>query len=902
MSDINNLEEQNINNWEEQKNTYIRKLKNCNNVINKVFNITTVGNIDSIIDNETRSKLKDLLQNSIAFIDKLSKGTFEVAMIGLENAGKSSFGNALVKNKVLPTDTSRCTYTSTQLEYGEKNLVQIEFYTKEEFEDSFRKLLKNSGIKEYDSSVNSFENITQDILLQLKNKNENENNIYVDIEQIIEGRNVIKTLLGKGTEDIELDQEKDKDKYKLYITDKYKSKAVKRIVIKSKELSETKEIKIYDVPGFDAPVKLFENQTIDRIKNADAIILIMNLFDKPELTKEPIKILSDVKDKDGIPLIDKLFIFGNKVDLFGENREGALKNIAVLKKDVIDVHKMAKSQRIFIGSAQAYLDYFDFSEGKIDEDNLLTVKSLKSLGMTDGINEIKEEIKNYCNTERFWILKNRIDKNLQNTKELFNKIIQQNNVGDEVFDKEEQLIRDRCKDKIDKNIESALLKAQDDLKEKIYKDNSFTENFKNLVDNIFEPVTEEFINKQAIQEKRTATREIPIGRFNYSIRTKLYGKVKEKFTQIIRNLGGKVANDCNVYILEKFLESMGVSKGNRYYDTIRKSAEEFISTATASVSYDEKFYMSSVQKSSMDLIDILIYYPLGSVDRKNKFKASEQEFYDLAMYYDKNEQGKPSYMQPLISIILAQQGVSDKSVQNKVISNKIFSEALLDVVKQYPEIYKIYEDEKWLEEFDRFYKDQIQDQEWQKNLDMDIIKKEFALKIEELETSDKNTLRNIGLTYIKGKLKSIIRQFSNNTEVALEVALDDASNSNDKEKYIEKLLSKAKLSESVEELVLEINRDGQFLIELLKNATLNAVSLEKSFLNIINEQINLIISKAGKGVDKNKSDEYINFINENIDKIYYDKLEDIKRRRDTSEARRKIAKQLNEILNELEGE
>ena len=71
------------------------------------------------------------------------------------------------------------------------------------------------------------------------------------------------------------------NEFKSYITNPEKARAVKKIILKSKMLSSMQNIIVYDVPGFDSPTLIHESQTMDKIKNCDAIILVTDVSSKP---------------------------------------------------------------------------------------------------------------------------------------------------------------------------------------------------------------------------------------------------------------------------------------------------------------------------------------------------------------------------------------------------------------------------------------------------------------------------------------------------------------------------------------------------------------------------------------------------------------------------------------------
>ena len=115
--------------WEIEKLKYIRILEV---IINGISNILRMDSY-SIMADTLREKLVEWKTDSEKLFHKLKNNEFEIAIVGLEKAGKSSFSNAFIENSLLPTDQGRCTYTSTCIAYNEADIAEISFYTKEEF-------------------------------------------------------------------------------------------------------------------------------------------------------------------------------------------------------------------------------------------------------------------------------------------------------------------------------------------------------------------------------------------------------------------------------------------------------------------------------------------------------------------------------------------------------------------------------------------------------------------------------------------------------------------------------------------------------------------------------------------------------------------------------------------------
>lgn len=132
--------------WNEEKGIYADKLEQTIEGIQKILELQ--GN--RIVTAEMSSALRQLQGDANKLLPKLRKGEFEIAVVGLEKAGKSSFSNALIGLNALPTADERCTYTSTCVRPverdGDEDYAEVKFYTRQEFDRSFREKLEVLGI------------------------------------------------------------------------------------------------------------------------------------------------------------------------------------------------------------------------------------------------------------------------------------------------------------------------------------------------------------------------------------------------------------------------------------------------------------------------------------------------------------------------------------------------------------------------------------------------------------------------------------------------------------------------------------------------------------------------------------------------------------------------------------
>ena len=136
---------------------------------------------------------------------------------------------------------------------------------------------------------------------------------------------------------------------------------------------------------------------------ADVIILIANAG-KPSITGPQVQIFEGEVDQDGIPFNEKIFVFGNKADTANDAIDA---NIRVLKNQ-LERYRIVRPElierRVVIGSARAKLE----KDGKLPDTGLCTTLQAKGIG--NGIEEIADSLERYNNTERFEVLKKRINR------------------------------------------------------------------------------------------------------------------------------------------------------------------------------------------------------------------------------------------------------------------------------------------------------------------------------------------------------------------------------------------------------------------------------------------------------------------------------------------------------------
>ena len=659
--------------YKKEKEFKIKQLKKEIAEIEKLLKNSGVG----LFTGNDLSVLRNILQKNKNYLHKLESNEFEIAIVGLEKAGKSTFANALIASNFLPSAPERCTFTSTRLVYGSDKAV-IKLYNESEFNNIFQELL--SSVEYPDAKNQNFRNMT---IEEFKNYFENElkiknpnlyqvhnNKTNKEIEDILKNKDELE-LTG---ETLEFEGEQlTQDTFREYIrgikigkiTNTAKPRSVKDIAIESSKLNRLKTAIIYDVPGFDSPTKIHENQTRERLQQADAIILISNAGDKPNINAPQLDTLQKDTDIDGIPLKDKLFVFGNKIDT-ANSLEIAENNIDVFVEDVVNTHKIAEEKRVFVGSALKYLK----------DNNLTTEEYHSKFEIDDNIDNIRSAIEKYYENERFEILKKKIDSNSDTFREILKNIIKNN---DEDFDEDfaehkKTSITSETIDKIKENLEKTLRDFNYNLREDFEKNKYFSDKFKSLLEtdeevsnNYFPLIEENDIQQAKIYTSKTVSSEIPIDKMNPYIREKKYSEYLKRFSELIINMTSDKTKEVEKELLNSFVKALNVYNETLLEEKLKLDTQKFIQKLTNNQEFNEDKFTYLVERFSRHLFDILILYPLLSDSRKQKFEKSQQEFIYLSTFYgDKatefismlltGEKGNAISMEDLIKLV--QKGIA----------------------------------------------------------------------------------------------------------------------------------------------------------------------------------------------------------------------------------------------------
>ena len=649
-----------VKNMREELN---KKLRSYERVIQSITETA-----QSVIPPDTKMRLLTIHKATAELRDRVENNYFEIAIVGLEKAGKSTFANALIGSGILPTKEERCTYTSSCVKYAAKTYAEVEFFTVEEFSARFESSLRSLGI-EFESyefgkvSLKELQTQTSDLMLSPEKRN-----ILEDLTDMIKSEVEIMFWLGKPLRQFSKD-EMDQPEFKNLIQNpdrengKEVSKptfAVKRITVYSDQLEDMKNCIIYDVPGFDSPTAIHMEQTKKRMDSADAVVLIANAS-KPSLTGPQINIFRSGVDSDGVPFNEKTFVFANRAD---ESRSLQY-NLKVLMADLhkYSILRSTNSDRLVAGSAYAYLCRL---KGAQDAAAQQALANLASNGITEGIEEIKQKLERYNSIVRLKVIEKRVN-HLEND---LRQIIEE--------------IKGACGNiSLTDGSNAELLNAFEDVK------NKFQEKLVFYRSKIRSILTEKPLTSSILSVLKTELRadalyptesEIEklkkesiqgVVQFESKLREKKRREIKEQFDSITLGLSEDMKREAVDEVIRMLLESLNVSAEHLYFEEIKEMVKSYIEK------YFNDFNFMAIHKAltlrfAGEVFEILLNKPFLMPDRMEYFENNIENLVSLALYEQdfrdafRNQNSIEATNLPMINSILFHDGANAENTGSDV--------------------------------------------------------------------------------------------------------------------------------------------------------------------------------------------------------------------------------------------
>ena len=891
--------------WDEEKSAFIRKLEKQEECFAELFAKDKEGMIIGLSERSTLTKLRE--RNS-AVLGRLRSREFAVAVVGLEKAGKSTLGNALINSEILPEYTERCTYTTTELRAGERNEAEITFYTDEEFMGIFRDMLSSVG---YEGSAD-FRTLTPETFSrywEAVSEDSTKRAIYErhngktdeDILTILRGSETIAGLLGKPVKIFTWDNGQGSSEFQLYITgiSGYDDKgaavrtahpyAVKNVVIRSTELGGMSNIVLYDVPGFDSTTELHKRQTEQMLKEADAIILVTNVGDRPNINSPQLDMLRKVRDQDGVKLRDKTFIFGNKIDMAG-NEARARDNDSALRNEA-EKFQVAQGSRVISGSAKAYLEAKGlFSPDELRRGRINAKAKLDEWGMPDGVSELHAQLQTYYDNDRFEVLRKRAEAAITETVEFLRALLAK--YSPDVLNSFETggKYMLQLKGKAD-----MFAKEARDISSRYSEDIStarpFSTQLSQSIDRIY-PLTSE-LSGLIDDAKRERVADIDGVTQLTAINARVRERVHMLFMEnLVREAAGIIENkqaEIRGELVRKFLAVMGMQEGSEHEKDLVKSVNRLFDEYLIKDGEECRFN-TLIERFASGLVDTLILMPFAEYERLEKVRRTLPELFSLAVYYsmpetvDGNFEVKDSQAdrEKFFAKILAHEGQSigeHKAVkQSDIFAAKSI---LIDYFDRNSQAVGLGVNELPVDEWAVLFA--------QSGQKFGAMPKDLAHTLE--ERFYKAGWENLGRKERITSLTSAIRGYLGQDSADEKLPLDELLNA---------LHTKAAglKARTVDDMMRILDEDIAILRDLTAKSVIRAIGLERAFISIIVKNINFIrrgITEPGGG--SQKFDEWINL---NVRKVLDSEFAAIDRYNMDSQTRKSIVSAVQQVLGSME--
>ncbi|MCM1330319.1 MAG: dynamin family protein [Ruminococcus sp.] len=840
--------------FENARQEYVEML-NCQ--VSGISKILNVDKTNELISFQVQENLLSIRATAERLKKKLETNEFEIAIVGLEKAGKSTFANALMGNNILPTKDERCTYTSTSIRYGSYDEATVEFFSRDEFNKDFNQKLAKLQIE----SDMPFDVWTDEMFeKKLSEKGElmaEHANLKKDIKEIIDNKSSIDYLLGKekrtfSSEDFETE-------VKDYIEKPGKAIAVKEIVIRSSKLEKMKNAVIYDVPGFDSPTQMHKDQTMAKMKQADAIILIV-AADKPSFNDSLVKFFSNVSyDDDGIKISDKTFVFGNRADCATTLSDNKKKIVSELT-DYKIMNPANISDRLILGSAKAKMDIEKGETGSP------AVAGINAKGISDGIDDIRGALERYNDKERLDVLSKKVIKLAGNIHDLMEDLKQKNSIafsGTDEFESEKNKIKINSPEQIRERLGACRAKIVDNCR----KEKTITNK---VCDNIVSKISKE--NYSITEEEILRARNLSqsgvevIGKIDAGIRDEKFTEIYNDFIDGVVNLAVDEHNESDILIKNAFMEGLDISENSKYYSELNERITEFIRKHIKN-SAPAGYYSSLIRRYSRDLFEILIGIPYALPERYMKFESQKMNFYSLSLFDVNYDVSVLPGKQPMHSQILFHIMPSD-------VSNSILENAVLLVENIIQEVILV--NDKMYKLLDKFVS-------INKNNSLDRLRELLS----SYNYSDKNTEFTPAIYPQNNPVKESIYEIISNDIDAGNTAVDSAEIT--MQEYKNYFVSYEKSLEKIKE---EFDDDLFMLHDILNNQVMKAIAIETPFIDLIKQEISDII-------DSTKDPAFLDFIDEYAEQILAEKAEQALKDRAKREMQQKILAEISTILESI---
>ena len=387
-------------NYQEASAIYAQRLKAALDVHRHAQTLVQLPQTASVgVCADHKDKLQKAFTPAQTLMQRLEKGEFRIAVVGLEKAGKSTFVNAWLGCDLLPAKVERCTFTTTQI-YSVQNPNEQRLEALPKSADSFR---------DYQAELEAQKNSADTSAKQTAEK---------DLQVITDHIGTLQEVINEGAKTFRFNHLEDiKNDLNKYVADERYAHAMQEARLYTQDLAAVDGVVFFDVPGLNSGLSKHIDETKRILADCDAIVVIQSRSISLQAHEQDVVEFGKGGDP-YLTLAEKLFVFWGQIDLQA-------------KKSVLDenwqklIDEWARfgipEQRLVRGSAGAHLVLSGYPIEQVgDKSEVLRKMQLltdldteEELKQATGIKELQQKIQHYLDHERTELLRKRCDGILQ---------------------------------------------------------------------------------------------------------------------------------------------------------------------------------------------------------------------------------------------------------------------------------------------------------------------------------------------------------------------------------------------------------------------------------------------------------------------------------------------------------
>ena len=337
-------------------------------------------------------------------LERLARGEFRIAVVGLEKSGKSTFINAWLDCDLLPNDSSRCTFTTTHVysvASDSEQRLEVQAHSPEEFAA-----------------------LVADLERRSQEKGDEGRRAANDLSTIRRHRSTLDSVIQRRTIVVPFARlEEVSEPLRQYVADERYAHAVREARLHTSKLTRLGGIVFYDVPGLNSGLSLHVEMSERMLADCDAVTLVQT-SSRPNLEASEQRLIQFVQEGDeAVGIAGKLFVFFGRIDQEGSGMS-LDRNLKLAARDWYDRGRLDR-KRIVPGSAAAWLLFKNLAGDNLRRDtggadkcaaNLSHVTGAstdETLLAATGMPTIKEQIDHYLHHERVGMLRKRCEEPMQ---------------------------------------------------------------------------------------------------------------------------------------------------------------------------------------------------------------------------------------------------------------------------------------------------------------------------------------------------------------------------------------------------------------------------------------------------------------------------------------------------------